>query len=153
MVYATPAVIETLKTSTPISNHVRVDYELRGCPIDKGQLLAVVNAFLQGRRPVLPSHTVCLDCKQRGAVCVTVARGLLCLGPITHAGCGALCPAFNRGCYGCFGPARGINIEALGRLSRQHGSTSVDLVRALRSYHAAAEPFRRASEFHEAAQD
>jgi coenzyme F420-reducing hydrogenase gamma subunit len=150
LVYASPTAIETLKTSTPISHHVRVDYELHGCPIDKGQLLAVVQSFVHGRKPALPSHPVCIECKARGAVCVTVARGVPCLGPVTHGGCGALCPTFHRGCYGCFGPVKSPNTESLARVWRRHGAGSVDLVRAFRSFHAAAEPFRRASESHEA---
>jgi coenzyme F420-reducing hydrogenase gamma subunit len=153
MVYASPQVIETLKTSTAISNHVRVDYELNGCPVDKRQLLEVVNAFLHGHRPSLPGHSVCMECKQRGAVCVTVARGTPCLGPVTHAGCGALCPAYHRGCYGCFGPARGANTDALGRVFLGLGATHADLARAFRSFHAAADPFRRASEHHERLKD
>ena len=149
LVYANAGVIDTLKTSTPISNHVRVDYELYGCPVDKHQLLEVVNAFVHGRKPSLPSHSVCLDCKASGAVCVTVARGVPCLGPVTHTGCGALCPRYARGCFGCFGPARGINTDSLGEVFRRHGATDAQLVHVFRSFHAAAEPFRRASESHE----
>ena len=103
-VYAHPDYISTLDTSTPIGDHVRVDFELRGCPIDKAQLLEVISAFLAGRRPAIPAHSVCMECKRRGTVCVMVAKGTPCLGPVTHAGCGALCPAYARGCYGCFGP-------------------------------------------------
>jgi coenzyme F420-reducing hydrogenase gamma subunit len=153
MVYASPGVIETLKTSTPISNHVRVDYELNGCPIDKRQLLEVLSAFLHGRRPAIPSHSVCMECKTRGAVCVSVARGVPCLGPVTRAGCGAICPACHRGCYGCFGPMKGPNTDSLARIFKGLGATGPDLVRAFRSFNAAAEEFRRASEYHEASED
>ena len=104
LVYASPEYIETLATSTPIADHVPVDFELRGCPINKRQLLEVISAFLHGRRPASPTHSVCVECKLRGNVCVMVAHGTPCLGPVTHAGCGALCPAYDRGCYGCFGP-------------------------------------------------
>jgi coenzyme F420-reducing hydrogenase gamma subunit len=114
-VYARPDYIQTLATSTPISEHVPVDFELRGCPINKNQLLEVIGAFLAGRRPVVPNHAVCVECKRAGTVCVTVARGVPCLGPITHAGCGALCPGYDRGCYGCFGPSRDANVAALTR--------------------------------------
>ncbi len=116
-VYASPQFISTLDTSTPISAHVPVDYELNGCPINKHQLLEVITAFLHGRRPNIPSSSVCMECKRRGTVCVTVAHGTPCLGPVTHAGCGALCPAYNRGCYGCFGPMDSPNTASLtGRL-------------------------------------
>jgi coenzyme F420-reducing hydrogenase gamma subunit len=117
VVYARPDYIETLATSTAIADHVRVDFELRGCPIDKGQLLEVISAFLTGRRPDIPDTSVCTECKRRELTCVMVADGTPCLGPITHAGCGALCPAVGRGCYGCFGPMTGANLPALiGRL-------------------------------------
>jgi coenzyme F420-reducing hydrogenase gamma subunit len=112
-VYATPEYVSTLATSTPISAHVPVDFELHGCPIDKGQLLEVLTAFLHGRKPNIPSTSVCTECKRRGTVCVTVAHGTPCLGPVTHAGCGALCPSYNRGCYGCFGPMESPNTRSL----------------------------------------
>jgi coenzyme F420-reducing hydrogenase gamma subunit len=112
-VYATPEYVSTLATSTPISAHVPVDFELHGCPIDKGQLLEVLTAFLHGRKPNIPSTSVCTECKRRGIVCVTVAHGTPCLGPVTHAGCGALCPSYNRGCYGCFGPMESPNTRSL----------------------------------------
>jgi sulfhydrogenase subunit delta len=107
VVYASPEYIDTLRTSTPIADHVPVDFELRGCPIDKRQLLEVIAALLAGRRPNVPAHSVCMECKRAGRVCVTVAHGTPCLGPMTQAGCGALCPSVGRGCYGCFGPAPG----------------------------------------------
>jgi coenzyme F420-reducing hydrogenase gamma subunit len=115
VVYASPQYIDTLATSTPISAHVPVDFELRGCPIDKGQLLEVISAFLVGRKPDIPDTSVCTECKRRGLTCVMVADGVPCLGPVTHAGCGALCPAVGRGCYGCFGPMAGANLTALTR--------------------------------------
>src|SRR5690606_35008386 len=105
-VYAQPQYTETLATSTPISAHVPVDFELRGCPINKYQLLDVITAFLGNRRPHVPVHSVCLECKRRGTVCVMVARGVACLGPVTHDGCGAICPSYDRGCYGCYGPSK-----------------------------------------------
>jgi sulfhydrogenase subunit delta len=114
-VYATPGYISSLATSTPISAHVEVDYELHGCPIDKRQLLEVITAFVHGRRPQIPAHSVCFECKARGNVCVMVAHGTPCVGPVTHAGCGALCPAYNRGCYGCFGPMEAPNTVSLTR--------------------------------------
>ncbi len=79
VVYAHPDYIETLATSTPIADHVPVDFELRGCPISKRQLVEVIAAFLVGRRPVTPAHSVCVECKLRGNVCVMVAHGTPCL--------------------------------------------------------------------------
>jgi sulfhydrogenase subunit delta len=144
-VYASPEYISTLQTSTPISAHVPVDYELHGCPINKAQLLEVLTAFLHGRRPGIPSTSVCTECKRRGTVCVTVAHGTPCLGPVTHAGCGALCPAYNRGCYGCFGPMEAPNTVALTRLMRELGVDEPGLHRVFRTFNADAPAFRQAS--------
>jgi coenzyme F420-reducing hydrogenase gamma subunit len=149
VVYAHPEYISTLEHSTPISAHVPVDFELRGCPIDRGQLLEVISAFLADRPPRISSASVCTECKQRGTACVLVAHGTPCLGPVTHAGCGAICPAYHRGCYGCFGPMETPNVPALARQWLALGATETDLLRVLRTYNAAAEPFRTESENHE----
>ncbi|MFI0821266.1 oxidoreductase [Streptomyces sp. NPDC021098] len=137
-VYASPEYIATLDTSTPISAHVPVDFELRGCPIDRGQLLEVITAFLAGRKPNISGHSVCFECKRRGTTCITVAQGIPCLGPVTHAGCGALCPAYGRGCYGCFGPMIQPNLEAMVRELRHDGMTERDIVRVFRTFNAAS---------------
>jgi sulfhydrogenase subunit delta len=144
-VYASPEFISTLETSTAIAAHVPVDFELHGCPINKRQLLEVVTAFLHGRKPGIPSTSVCTECKRRGIVCVTVAHGTPCLGPVTHAGCGALCPAYNRGCYGCFGPMETPNIPALVPLLRNLGLTERGVERVFQTFNADAAPFREAA--------
>ena len=136
-VYATPAYVETLATSTPISAHVPVDYELHGCPIDKRQLIEVLTAFLHGRKPNIPSTSVCTECKRRGNVCVTVAHGTPCLGPVTHAGCGALCPSYNRGCYGCFGPMETPNTVAMTRELKLLGMDERSIDRVYRTFNVA----------------
>jgi coenzyme F420-reducing hydrogenase gamma subunit len=146
-VYASPQYIKTLATSTAISAHVKVDFELHGCPIDKAQLLEVMSAFLAGRKPVIGAHSVCVECKLRGNVCVMVL-GTPCLGPVTHAGCGAICPAYHRGCYGCFGPMERPNTAALAAEWLKLGATPRDLRRVFRTYNAAAEPFRKESDAH-----
>ena len=148
-VYASPAYIETLKQSTPIAAHVFVDFELRGCPISKQQLLDLLSAYLNGRKPSIPTHSVCVECKQKGNTCGLVAVGPPCLGPVTQAGCGALCPTFHRGCFGCFGPKESPNPRALGASWAEHGMDPQSLVRVFRSFNAWAEPFRKASEAHE----
>ena len=150
IVYASPDYISTLRSSTPISDHVPVDFELHGCPIDKRQLLEVISAHLSRRRPRVRAHSVCIECKRRGTVCVMVAHGTPCLGPVTHAGCGALCPSYDRGCYGCFGPQESPNTAALSRRMSELGSGEVDLVRIYRTFNADSDAFRRASEAHEA---
>lgn len=127
VVYAHPEYIDTLATSTPASAHVKVDYELRGCPIDRGQLLDTLAALLVGRKPRLPAATVCTECKRSGVTCVTVAEGIACLGPVTHAGCGALCPTHHRGCYGCFGPMATPNMPAMIPLLHRDGMSGADV--------------------------
>ncbi|HUU44150.1 MAG TPA: oxidoreductase [Acidobacteriota bacterium] len=149
IVYARPEYIETLNKSTAIADHVHVDFELRGCPVNKYQLLEVISAFLNDRRPNTPAHSVCIECKRRGTVCVAVTRGAVCLGPVTHAGCGALCPAYSRGCYGCFGPQETANTASLASWWSHHGLAREEIVRAFRSFNAYADPFRKESEIHE----
>ncbi len=148
-VYASPEFISTLAESTPISAHVPVDFELNGCPINKRQLLEVISAHLARRRPRVRAHSVCVECKRRGTVCVMVAHGTTCLGPVTHAGCGALCPSYNRGCYGCYGPMETPNATSLSARMTQLGAREIDIVRAFRTFTGAAEPFAKASTEHE----
>jgi sulfhydrogenase subunit delta len=149
IVYARPEYIDTLETSTAIAEHVRVDFELRGCPINKHQLLEVISAFLRGRRPNVQPHSVCTECKRRGTVCVVVAHGQPCLGPVTHAGCGAICPSYNRGCYGCYGPKETPNTVSLSNRLAALGASDIDLLRLYRTFNANAEAFRQESRAHE----
>lgn len=137
VVYAHPEYIATLATSTPASAHVTVDYQLQGCPIDRGQLLDTLAALLVGRKPRLPAKTVCTECKLRGVTCVLVADGTPCLGPVTHAGCGALCPSYRRGCYGCFGPAATPNSAALIPVLRNGGMPGGDVERVFSTFNVA----------------
>ncbi len=145
-VYASPQYIDTLRKSTPIEDHVHVDFELRGCPISKHQLLEVVAALRAARRPQIPTYSVCIECKQADNDCVLVTKGAPCLGPVTQAGCGALCPAHARSCYGCFGPMESPNTASLTNSLRASGETPESLVRAFRTFNAGATAFRRESE-------
>ena len=149
IVYATPSYIETLNKSTPISDHVFVDFELRGCPISKVQLVEVLSAFLNHRKPTTPTYSVCLECKRRGTVCALVTNGPPCLGPVTQAGCNALCPSYTRGCFGCFGPKETPNTSSLAEYWRKLGMKNLELLHLFRSYNAYAESFRKESEAHE----
>lgn len=114
-VYASPEYIHSLETSTPVSRHVKVDFELWGCPVSSRQVLSAVRALLFGVAPVDEGDKVCLDCKRAGNVCVLVTQGVPCMGPVTRTGCGALCPSFGRDCYACYGPGENPNTEALAR--------------------------------------
>jgi coenzyme F420-reducing hydrogenase gamma subunit len=149
IVYATPEYISALDQSTPISANVKVDFELQGCPINKRQLIDVISAFLNERKPNTPPHSVCVECKRRGNVCVLVAHGTPCLGPVTHAGCGALCPTYNRGCYGCYGPKETPNTVSLSAWFGGLGVGELDLVQIYRTFYECAPAFRQESESHE----
>jgi len=145
IVYARPDYIETLRTSTAIADHVKVDFELRGCPISKHQLLEVLGAFLAARKPQTRAHSVCVECKQKGQVCVMVAHGTPCLGPVTQAGCGALCPGYDRGCYGCFGPMESPNTEAMTGWLAHLGMDPEAICRVYSTFNAHAPAFREAA--------
>jgi coenzyme F420-reducing hydrogenase gamma subunit len=149
LVYARPEYIETLTRSTPIHNHVFVDFELRGCPVNKHQLIEVLCAYINKRKPNTPTYPVCMECKRNGTVCVMVSQGTACLGPVTRAGCKALCPSYNRGCYGCFGPSETPNVSSLGFWLSRLGYSEPEISRLFRSFNAYAEPFHEASQNHE----
>ncbi|MHC1744488.1 MAG: oxidoreductase [Syntrophobacteraceae bacterium] len=142
MVYPRPELLDVLPTCTPLSSHVRVDLELRGCPVSKKQLLETVSAWLHGRKPTLPRYSVCIECKRDQTTCLMVARRLPCLGPVTQAGCGAICPRFGRGCYGCFGPKETANVASLKRLMATMGIDHEEILRGFSTFNAYAEEFR-----------
>ncbi len=153
-VYACPDYIDTLATSTAIADHVKVDFELRGCPINKRQLLSLIVALLHRKRPRIPRHSVCVECKLNGNVCVMVASGTPCLGPVTQAGCEAICPHYTRGCYGCFGPAETANTASLSDRWRELGATNADLERVYLSFNSGAPSFVQAArDLHEEPSD
>jgi coenzyme F420-reducing hydrogenase gamma subunit len=149
IVYANPEYISALDRSLPIGSFVHVDFELRGCPINKFQLIEVIVAHLHKRKPNIPSHSVCIECKLKGNVCVMVSSGTFCLGPVTQVGCGALCPSFQRGCYGCFGPMDSANTASLSKQFVESGATEQEIKLAFRNFNAYAEAFRRESDSHE----
>jgi sulfhydrogenase subunit delta len=146
VVYARPEFVSTLDRSTPVSDHVAVDYELHGCPIDRGQLLNLLDALLSGRKPDLPTHSVCFDCKLRGTTCLLVTGAAPCLGPVTRAGCGAVCPAVGRACFGCFGPAEPADLPAMTARLRALGLSRPEIARLLRTFTVGAPAFAREAE-------
>jgi coenzyme F420-reducing hydrogenase gamma subunit len=148
-VYASPQYIETLGKSTPIADHVPVDFALQGCPLNKYQLIETLSALLNNRKPNTPRYSACMECKLKGNVCVVVAHGIPCLGPVTQAGCGSICPGYNRGCYGCFGPKETPNTAAMSRQMRKLGLSDENLIRSFRMFNANADAFRKESDIHE----
>jgi coenzyme F420-reducing hydrogenase gamma subunit len=145
-IYATPEHIHTLATSTPIADHVHVDLELSGCPVNKRQLLTVIASLLRGRIPDVPPHAVCIDCKLNGTPCVMVAQDVVCLGPLTRTGCNALCPSFGRGCYGCFGPSDMSKPETLAEHLKGRRTATPEIIRRLRGINGWSPKFRAATE-------
>lgn len=145
-VYPHPEYLSSLSHSTGIHEHVAVDFALRGCPVNKQQLLEVILAFIEGRSPKIAKESVCAECKRRGNVCVMVAHGVHCLGPVTHSGCGAICPTYDRGCYGCFGPMEKANVKALVDHWSAGGMPKDTIVRMLRTFHAWSDDFQKESE-------
>lgn len=148
-VYATPEYIHSLETATPVASHVFVDFELRGCPVNELHLLELIGALLTGRKPNIPTHSLCVECKRMGLPCVIVSQSLPCLGPVTCGGCGALCPSVGRACYGCFGPMEQPNIMALGARFHADGKRYDELKRMLRIFNGYLEPFKQASDHYE----
>lgn len=148
-VYAHPEYISTLEKSDAIADHVTVDFELRGCPVSKHQLIELIVATLAGRVPRVPKVSQCVECKLAGTVCVMVAKGTPCLGPVTQAGCGNLCPSHGRGCYGCFGPKENPNPPALSAQLAELGMAPRQLRDVYRSFNAAAPAFAEESSRHE----
>jgi sulfhydrogenase subunit delta len=149
VVYPSPQFIQTLETATPVASHVFIDFELRGCPINHDQLLELLCAFLKGRRPTIPTYSLCVDCKKQGVPCVLVSEGKPCLGPVTMTGCGVLCPSFGRACYGCFGPMEQPNIPALCDRFLAEGYGPRDIKRMLRLFNGYLEPFKQVSDHYE----
>ena len=148
-VYPQPSFLQTLETSTGIASYVFVDFELRGCPVNKEQILELVSALLIGRKANIPTHSLCIECKRRGYPCVLVLKGEPCLGPITQTGCGALCPGLGRACYGCFGPMEQPNIISLGNRFERLGFAPAEIKHMLRTFNGYLEPFKQASDYYE----
>lgn len=148
-VYEHPEKVESLGWSTDIAAFVPVDYRVEGCPPDRGELAEVVVAALFGRRPYLRPHSVCVECKLKGNVCLLISRGASCMGPVTKAGCGAICPSYDRECYGCFGPANDCNFEGMGQVLERLGLSPPEIVRKFRQFNAYREPFRKGAELYE----
>jgi coenzyme F420-reducing hydrogenase gamma subunit len=142
-VYPRPDEVAALATSTPISEHVSVDAELQGCPVNPDQLVQLIARALLSAAPELPGASVCLECKRQGNVCVVVTKGLPCMGPVTRAGCGALCPSLGRDCYACFGPSEQPNATAQARLLASQGETPRRVAQRFRGINGQRREFRR----------
>jgi sulfhydrogenase subunit delta len=145
-IYAQPEHIQLLDHSTPIAEHIKVDVELWGCPVNGYQVVSTVNFLLLGHVPIQDAGALCLECKRQNSVCVMVAQGQPCMGPVTRTGCGALCPRGQRGCYACYGPANDTNTDSLGERFSQLGLSAAEVAQRLHFINSQAEPFRSAGE-------
>ena len=145
-VYPHPEYLKSLEKATPISEHVQVDLSLQGCPVDRKQVLEVIVSLLLGRKPFIPTHSVCIECKRKGNICVMVAMNIPCLGPVTQAGCGAICPSFGRGCYGCFGPMDSPNPDSLASEFEKRGMGKEEVIREFRKMTGWSSAFREITE-------
>jgi sulfhydrogenase subunit delta len=144
-IYAQPQFIQTLAHSTPIREHIKVDFELWGCPVNSQQVLAAIHDLLAGVIPKEETSKVCQECKRRNYTCVMVSQGLPCLGPVTRNGCGALCPGVGRECYGCYGPAENSNTLALAEQFDSLGLSADEIVKRFRSINSTSEVFAQAA--------
>lgn len=140
-IYANASVIDSLDTSTPIKDHVKVDLELWGCPISQPQLLIALRSLLFGVLPKEDNDKVCMACKRQQTVCVMVTSQQPCMGAVTRNGCGALCPRVGRECYGCFGPAENPNTHALANRLQGFGLVEDEIARRFLFINSNAEPF------------
>jgi coenzyme F420-reducing hydrogenase gamma subunit len=140
--YDDPSTVKALDWTSGVASYVPVDYQIYGCGPNPMQLVEVITNFLQGRPATLSRNAVCVECKMAGNVCLLVAGGLNCMGPITNAGCGAVCPSNKRGCYGCFGPMAAANAFALAKVFERLGNSAEDIVRIFRNQNSNAPEFR-----------
>lgn len=145
-IYAQPEYIQSLTTSTPVKDHVKVDLELWGCPINSLQLLKVIRDLLFDVKPRIDAEKVCLECKRQQNICVMVTQGAPCMGPVTQTGCGAICPRVGRECYACYGPAENSNTRALGLRLAGLGLVEADIVRRFRFINSHAQIFSDATQ-------
>lgn len=142
-VYPKPELVDALEKTSPISDYIKVDYAISGCPPDKNQILKALKQIIVGKRSYHREESLCQECKRRNNICVLVVKGIPCLGPIIKEGCGALCPSYNRGCYGCFGPMIDPRPEALSRRFGEMGLSRDEVILKIKGITSWSEPFRR----------
>jgi len=116
------AFFDILPETKAVDEVVRVDYYIPGCPINRDEFARVVTALALGKKPVLPNYPVCVECKKNGNICV-FEEGKFCLGPVTRAGCGAICPTNQDGCEGCRGLLDDPNTQSELEVLQKYGLT------------------------------
>lgn len=122
IVYGPASKAQASHNALPILAIIPVEYIIPGCPIDRREFAQVLKALVQRQMPSLPEYPICMECKLQENVCL-VKRGIPCLGPVTRAGCGAICPTFGTGCEGCRGLVSEPNLAWLQSASKKFGVT------------------------------
>lgn len=145
-IYANSSVIKSLQKSTAIKDHIKVDLELWGCPINQQQLLTAIRSLLSGVVPADQPDKVCMECKRQQTVCVMVTKNEACMGAVTRTGCGALCPQAGRDCYGCYGPAENSNTRALANRLQGFGLLDDEIARRFLFIHSESDVFQKEAE-------
>lgn len=125
----------------PLDAVIPVDFYVRGCPINTGELLKVVKALLVGKKPEIPGYPVCVECKMAGNICA-FERGMTCLGPVIRAGCNAVCVTGGRFCWGCRGLVDEPNRDSEKEILSKNGLTAGQVVERFKIYNTYAEVTR-----------
>jgi sulfhydrogenase subunit delta len=145
-IYPKPEYISLLDSSTAVADQVKVDLELWGCPVNSGQVVGALRDLLSGVKPRVDVQPLCMECKRRGVICTIVAHNQPCMGPVTRAGCGALCPGLGRACYGCYGPSEQVNAASLAQHFGQFGMSKQDIRQRFGLINSNAAAFKRAAD-------
>jgi len=139
-VYGDASHIKTLPEILPLKKYVKVEFELQGCPINGEEFVELVKALLSGSTPREKNYPVCVECRLKENICL-MKEGELCLGPITRAGCGALCPSVGFPCEGCWGPVPQANVDSEIVMFSEMGASFDTVVRKFRMFNAGSEDF------------
>jgi coenzyme F420-reducing hydrogenase gamma subunit len=131
-----PAASWDIGPHRPLSDFVKVDLCIPGCPIEKEEFLRAISSLLNGDMPLMPAYPVCLECKMKENECLLLAKGLPCAGPVTMAGCGARCPGYNIACVGCRGPVVEANMGSMEQLLQEKQYQLDEIKRKLRTFAA-----------------
>ena len=119
----------------PISAAVKVDYNVRGCPMTQIEFLKVFTALVMGKEPIEPTQSVCVECKLNENECV-YSKGMICLGPVTRAGCNAHCTNVGQYCTGCRGLVPEPNLAGMREILVEHGLSVDEAWKRLQLYNA-----------------
>jgi coenzyme F420-reducing hydrogenase gamma subunit len=119
----------------PVSAIVKVDYEVRGCPMSAPEYLHILKSLILNRKPEIFDHAVCVECKLNENECV-LDKGMFCLGPVSRAGCDAICPANGQYCTGCRGPISNINKNGTIDMLKKHGFSKDEAIKKMKMFNA-----------------